>query len=176
MPNKVNESILSGKLLSATAKSATLSLEKFSAWLLTGFGAAFVLMLTNIESLSKFIPVESIKLGITLYLIALGAGVMQRWLGAQVQASISAAEESDKLSDDAPGGIDFNNIHKDFEDVSFYPQKWLTKWQANKLRDGDYAVFGKLLARIAQIQATLVLIQACLVIASIVVVINGIST
>jgi hypothetical protein len=173
-PN-INESILLGKLLNLMSKSATLSLEKFSAWLLAGFGVAFTLILTNIESISKFVTIENIKFGVILYLCALGAGVLQRWLGSMVQAGTMASEESDGLGANAPEGIDFNNILKSVEDVTFYPQKWLIKWQFSKLRDGDYAVSGKLFARITQIQGTLVLIQATLVITSILVIINGFS-
>lgn len=172
-PKNINEGIMLGKMLSLMAIAVNTSLEKFSSWMLAGFGAAFALILTNIESVSKFVDIGCLKTGITLYLVALAAGVIQRWLGASINSGTMFSNEQEQLGADAPEGINFENILSEVENVSFYPQKWLIRWQFNKLRAGDFAVAGKMLAKMAQIQGFLVLLQGALVISSIVVVLNG---
>jgi len=174
--NNVHESILIGKLLSATAYGVTVSLEKFSGWLLAGFGAAFTLILSNIDSISKFITTEDIKNGVVFYLIALAAGVLQRWLASSIQASAMVSKEAEELGKNAAGQFDPENIFSEIEKATFYPQKWLVQFQFNKVRNGDFAAPGRMQVTMTQIQGFLVLIQGILVISSIVVIIRGLST
>lgn len=158
--DNTQESIVAGKMLGIMAISVTTSLESFSGWLLAGSGAAFALMLTNIESVSNFILIASIKQAVFLFLIALAAGVIQRWLGASVRAGSLSSTDSEKLGQELPEGFDLSVVLKHVEQASFYPQRWLIAWQFKKLQAGDFAVSGRVVAKMAQIQGFLVLIQA----------------
>lgn len=173
--NNINESMLIGKTLSLLALGTTVSLEKFSSWLLAGFGATFALILSNIETVSNFISVENIKTGVILYLIALGLGVLQRWLGAGILGASSVSKEVEVLGANAPKDINIYNVLTEIENITFYPQKWLVRYQFNKVRNNDFAAPGRMQARMAQIQGILVLVQGVLVISSIVVMVQGIS-
>jgi hypothetical protein len=173
--NKIDESILIGKTLSLIAIGVTTSFEKFSGWLLAGFGAAFALLLSNIETVAKFIAVEDIKTGVLLYLIALASGVFQRWLAAGINAGAMVSKEAEDLGANAPEGIDFDNVLTQIENSTFYPQKWLVRYQFNQVRKNDYAAPGRMQATMAQIQGRLVLVQGVLVISSIVVMVRGLS-
>lgn len=169
------ENIVAGKMLSIMAISVTTSLESFSGWLLAGSGVAFALMLTNIESISNFIELDSIKQAIFLFLFALGAGVLQRWLGAAVRAGALASSDSEQLGHHLPDDFNFSSIFKQVEKATFYPQRWLVAWQFKKLEAGDFAVAGRVVAKMAQIQGFLVLLQAGLIIYSITVLIGGLN-
>ncbi len=175
----IDESILIGKTLSLIAFCATASLEKFSSWLLAGFGAAFALILSNIDSVSKLITPANIKCGVSLYLIALAAGVLQRWLASSTQASAMASKEAETLGKNAPSTINqknfLENLLLEIENVTFYPQKWLVQYQLAKVRKGDFAAPGRMQALMAQIQGYLVLAQGALAISSIFIIIMGIS-
>ena len=171
--NNIDESIFIGKILSLMAVGATQSLEKFSGWLLAGFGVAFTLILSNIDSVQKFIDTSNIKCGITLYLIALGAGVIQRWLASGIHAGEAVAKDAEKLGKDSSENINPENLLNEIENVTLYPQKWFVQWQFNKVRQGDFAANGRMQARMAQVQGYLVLIQGVLAISSIVVLVRG---
>jgi len=174
-PN-LHEGILIGKMLGIMAINVTTAQETFSSWLLAGFGAAFALILSNIESVSNFISIDSIRKGVFLFLIALAAGVLQRWIGAGVRAGFFSGSNGESLGKELHEGIDFSVVLKEVEKATFYPQRWLVAWSFKKIQDGDYAVSGRILAKMAQIQGWLVIIQAALVIYSIVVLINGVTT
>ena len=173
--SNTEESILIGELLSLMSFAVTSSLEKFSSWLLVGFGAAFALILSNIEIVSKFIPVQDIKTGVLLYLIALASGVIQRWLAVGVMAGAMASKEAKELGANASDTVNINNVLTEIENVTLYPQKWFIRYQYNKLRRGDLAATGRMLAVMAQLQSYLVLIQGGLVISSIIVMVFGIN-
>lgn len=100
-PINIDEGIMLGKMLSLGAIAVNSSLEKFSSWMLAGFGAAFALILTNIESVSKFIEISCLKTGITLYLVALAAGVIQRYLGTSINSGTMFSNELEQLGENA---------------------------------------------------------------------------
>jgi hypothetical protein len=158
------------------AINVTVTLESFSGWLLAGFGAAFALILSNIESVSNFITVGSIRRGVFLFLIALAAGVVQRWIGSSVRAGVLSGSEGEVLGDGAHDSIDFSVILEEIKKATFYPQRWLVAWSFKKIEKGDFAFSGRMFAKMAQIQGWLVLVQAALVISSIVVVVNGLES
>lgn len=177
MPEQINreESILTGKMLSLLSVGLTTSLEKFSGWLLAGFGAAFALILSNIEQVAKFISIDDIKIGVLLYLVALATGVLQRWVGSGIMGGAMISKEAEELGRNADESVDFNNVLTEIERSCLYPKKWLVRYQFNKIRSGDFSVAGRMQVVMAQLQGYMVLIQGGLVISSIVVMVCGIN-
>jgi hypothetical protein len=60
----INERTAAQKTLLAATRRAGDAMSPFAAWLLGGFGAAFALVLANIETVSKFIAVTHIRFGL----------------------------------------------------------------------------------------------------------------
>lgn len=169
------EKILVGKLLSLVSQSVTTSLEKFSGWLLAGVGAGFALILSNIDAIREFIYIESIKLAVYIYLAALALGILQRWLAAGINGASLVAKESEDLGRNAADSVNFDNVLTEIERATLYPQKWLVRYQFNKVRSGDFAIAGRMQAIMAQVQGFFVLGQGILVIAAIIIMVSDLN-
>ena len=170
------EKIAVNKTLLLLAKHISSSLEKFSGWLLAGFGAAFALVLTNIESITDFVQITSIRSGISYFLIALFLGVIQKWLSAIISSSFEASvgsEEIGKKLSESKDGADIEFILNEIKRSTLYPAKWFVTWQFNKILTGDLSAPGRMLSKLSQIQSFLIFAQALLVIYSILVILNG---
>lgn len=170
------EKIAVNKLLLLMAKHTSNSLNKFSGWLIAGFGAAFALVLTNIESISTFIHITSIRNSISIFLIALFLGVIQKWLNAIINASSTVSEESEEIGKNLAETKE--NANTDFllseiKNSTFYPSKWMVSWQLNKIQRGDLSAPGRMIGKLSQIQSYLVLFQALLAIYSITIILSG---
>ncbi|MBY6106822.1 hypothetical protein KUW19_10085 [Ferrimonas balearica] len=174
--NKVHESILVGKLLSLTAYAATSSMDKFSGWMLAGAGAALTLVLSNIDTVSSFVPLSDIKLGVILFLVALALGVMQRWFTTSILAGSMVSDKAEELGRNAPEEFDYNHVLLEMEKAILYPQKWLVQYQYNKVIAGDFAAPGRMQALLSQIQMYIVVIQTGFIVASLVVLVSGLNT
>ena len=173
MSDNIEESIFIGKVLSVTAASASASIDKFSTWLIAGFGAAFALILTNIATVSSFISVDKIKCGVMLYLMALVFSVLQRLIASQIQSGVAAIKELKDV--DSPKDLNPENLMREFERVTFYPMKWLIQYQNKRLEEKDFAANGRMQAYMVQVQSLLVIIQAGLVVFSIMALLTGLS-
>jgi hypothetical protein len=172
----VFERIAANKLLILMAGNASSAVDKFSSWLLTGFGVAFTLILTNIDSIVKFIPLSNIRDGILLYLFALFLGVIQKWLSSIISSGCGTSGEAEQIGKDLADSskdIDIDFILNEIERSTYYPAKWLVSFQYNKVKNGDLSAPGRMFGKLAQIQSYLVLAQAIFVIYSITVLISG---
>lgn len=175
--NNVLEKIAANKLLILLAKHTSGSLDKFSTWLLAGFGAALSLILINIESVSNFIHLSNIKHGLFLYLVALFAGVIQKWLNAIIAPACAASSEGEQIGKElaeTKDNADMVFLLNEIKNSTNYPAKWLLSWQYKKVLGGDLSAPGRMVGKLSQIQSYLVLIQAVLAIYSIVTILNGI--
>lgn len=171
------ERVAANKLLLLLAKHTSSSLDKFSSWLLAGFGAAFSLILINIESIANFIHLTNIRSGFFLYLLALFFGVIQKWLNAIISPSCAASVESEEIGKnlvETKENADIEFLLNEIKNSTYYPAKWLVSWQYNKVLGGDLSAPGRMLGKLSQIQSYLVLIQAFLAIYSIVIILNGV--
>ena len=153
------EKIAVNKMLLLMAKHTSASLDKFSGWLLAGFGAAFALVLTNIESVENFIQLTNIHSGISLFLVALFFGVIQKWLSAIIGSSYEASIEGEEIGKKLAESKENANIEFLLNEIinsTFYPAKWLISWQFNKVKNGDLSASGRMLGTLSQIQSYLV--------------------
>ncbi len=170
-PSENKELAITAKLLTIASANTTASLDKFSGWMLAGFGAVFALLLANINPISEFLNISAIKTGIMLYLVALTVGIFQKYMATIVASGCSAGKEAEKIGGQFDNEINLNTICESIEQVTFYPQKWIVKKQFDKLKAGDYAIAGRTFAKLTQIRGLLVFAQTVIMITSIVVVI-----
>lgn len=165
------DSIFAGRVLTAMANRVSLELVAFSSWMLLGFGAILGLALANIETVSKFVAPESLGLAVKLFLVAVVFNVLQRYMAAIVSASVTLGKEVEALPIDP--NLDIASFSRQIEGATFWPMKLMVRWSNRKIAGGDFAVGGRLTARLAQVQAWFVLVQVIAVLAAALVIANA---
>ena|GEM_PF-4059000 len=170
--------LVANRLLTEMARSLSETHSKFSAWLLAGSSAVFGLILANLDSVSKFVAIDVVKCGANLLLLSLIAAVIQRWVFSIVQAGIKGGDSGAQMDQEIRAGnftFDQEKLFFEIEKASFYPAKWLIRWQYGKLKDGDATVSGRQQLKLAQLQGFCLLLQIFLAVASVAVLVSGLN-
>jgi len=165
-------------LLSATRRVSD-ALPSFSTWLLGGFGAAFSLVVANIENVSKFIEISHIRFGLIVFLISLAVAVLATYLSTVVKAALGAQEDGEalgKLFAATEGGIDAQLFMTEYKRGLLPPIRWMAQSSLKKAEAGDVVAGARLIAKLSQLQALLVVIQSILALIAIGVLAFGIKT
>jgi hypothetical protein len=157
LPLKINESIYAGKMLRTMASAVNSELSTFSSWMVAAFGAAIGLLIANIEKVAPYISPKAVGLATMLFLVAVMVNVVQRYLGAIVAGSIIAGKETESIP--AAANLDIRFILVELEQSALWPMRFMVAWSNRRMLAGDFALGGRLVAWIAQIQAWLVVIQ-----------------
>jgi hypothetical protein len=138
------------------------NLATFSSWLVGSFAAILGLLIANINSVSKFVPAESLGSSASLFLVAVGFHVIQRYLAAIVAGSVAAGREAEALP--TPESLNFVLVMEEIEKSTLWPARIVMRRLLSKVRNGDFAAAGRLNGRLAQVQGILVLAQMVIVI------------
>jgi hypothetical protein len=168
--SEIQGRVAAGRLLSVTAGTAAASLDSFSGWLLSGFGAAYALLLANIEKVANFLDVAALRNALILFATATVAGVIARYLGAIVSAGAATSEAAAQLGK----GLEIENpevaarvILGEISKATFWPARLLVTSAFRNVERGDYAAGGRLYARLVQVQSWLVVLLALSLVSSI---------
>lgn len=156
---------LANQLLTRAARAASESLDTYSGWMLAGFGAAFSLALANIQTVSKFVAVASLRRSAFLFLAALMVGVVQKFLASLVASSAAAGLEGEALGQaNATAGVDldFAVVFGEMERAILFPFRWVVKRALGKVPPEDLTVGGRMCFMLSQIQGWLVLAESIL--------------
>jgi len=170
--------IFAGKLLTVASKNIGESLSSYAGWLLAGFAAALTLILANIKTVSEYIDTANIKYSIYLFLVALFIGVLQRLLLTILSSSIKSGEEGERIGETEGNNgatIDLEIVFQEMLDAAYWPVNKLISPQLEKIKNGDFAVAGRMQYKMAIIGSFLTLIMALLAVTSIVVLVAGIN-
>jgi hypothetical protein len=157
--------ILAGRLLTLGAGRASAALDQFSSWLLSGFGAAFALLLANIDPVSKHLAIASLRCALILFLVCLLLGVLSRLLAAVVAAGAGAAGEAESMGRDlaeAEIEVNFKTVFREAEKATYWPIRIAVASSFKKVEQGDFAASGRLQAKMAQAHSVLVFIEVIL--------------
>ena len=164
-PVPINERIAAQRTLLAVTRHVGNALPSFSTWLLGGFGAAFALVLANIDTASKFIAVTHIRFGLLVFLASLAIAVLATYLSATVKAALGAQEEGEALSVAIvalPGEFDLALYIREYERGLLPPIRWVVHGQMKKVMRGDVVAGARMIAKLSQVQALLVVSQSIL--------------
>ena len=160
-----NERMAAQQALLAATRRVSGALPSFSKWLMAGFGAAFTLTVANIEAVSKFIDVSHIRLGLLLFLISLGLAVVSTYLGTIVNAAMAAQEDGEALGQriiESKQPFSVETFSSEYEQGLFPPIRWIARSSMEKAKRGDIVAGARMIAKISQIQALLILAQGIL--------------
>jgi hypothetical protein len=151
-------------LIAATRRVGD-ALPSFSAWLLGGLGAAFTLVLANIETVTRFIEITHIRFGLIIFLISLAVAVLATYLGTIVKAALGAQEDGDLLARRvyATGkAFDAQTFFSEYERGLLPHIRWIAGFQMRKAKAGDVVASARMIAKLSQVQALLVVAQSLL--------------
>ena len=158
----IQTAIAAGRLLTIMAARTSEALGAFSSWLIGSVAAVLGLLLANIDAVSKFVPTEALRNAIAFYLIAVVCHVFQRYLAAIVAGSIAAAREAESLPSDHP--LDLEELIAEIQRSTFWPARVVASKVHARIKAGDYAASGRVMAELAQVQGMLVMLQMALVV------------
>lgn len=169
---------VANQLMTEMARSLSESHSKFSGWLLAGSSAIFGLILANLDSVSTFVAIDAVKCGATYLLWSLIVAIVHRWLFSIVHAGIQGADRGAQMDEQVrAGNYTYNQetLCSEIENASFYPAKWVIRWQYKKLRDGGITLAGRQNLKLAQVQGFCLLLQIILAVASVAVLVSGLN-
>lgn len=161
----LSEKIAAQQTLLAATKRVGEALPAFSTWLLGGLGAAFTLVVANIEAVSRFIEITHIRFGLIIFLISLGVAVLATYLSTIVKAALGAQEDGEALGKRiiaSAGSFDVSLFISEYERGLLPPIRWIARSSLNKAKDGDIVAGARMIAKLSQVQALLVAGQSIL--------------
>jgi hypothetical protein len=151
-------------LLGAT-RSVSEALPTFSTWLMAGFGAAFALILANIDKVSLLIDIRHIRFAVLLFLASVVIAVLSNYLSVVVKAGLSAQVEGELLARRLKANVqpfDIEYFSTEYKRGLFPPISWIAHSAMEKAKRGDIVASARMVAKISQIQTFLVVAQGLL--------------
>ena len=164
-------------LMLSMAKGSSEISSSFASWLLAGSSTAFMLVLTNIDTLTKYIKAFAIKEALFLFLYSVALAIVQKWISSIINAGIRGAEEGAKLDNaiNQTGiAVQYEVIMQAVEDAAWFPAKYFIRKQYKKIRAGDILAGGRQQLKLAQLHSFLMLAQGTIAIISLAYLISGI--
>ena len=161
----INERVAAQRTLLAVTRRVGNVLPPFSTWLLGGFGAAFSLVLANIDTVSKFIAITHIRFGLLIFLASLVIAVLATYLSTIVKAALGAQEDGEALGKEIvllPGKFDLTLYLAEYERGLLPPIRWIVRSQIKKVMSGDIVAGARMIAKLSQLQALLIVCQSIL--------------
>ena len=160
----LNEKAAAQQTLLAATKRVGEALPAFSTWLLGGLGAAFTLVVANIEKVSRFIEITHIRFGLIIFLVSLGVAVLAAYLSTIVRAALGAQEDGEAIGEriSSAGRFNVSLFMSEYERGLLPPIRWIARSSMNKAKAGDIVAGARMIAKLSQIQALLVAGQSIL--------------
>lgn len=176
--SEIQATVFAGQILNIATQKVSSSFDTFSGWLVAGFGAALTLFIANLDTVSKFASLASIKSASFFFLASALLAVIDKLLASFVAAGTAAAIEGAALGKDIAEReieIDVARLFFETEKALFWPGKLLARRALSKAQSGDFAGPARLYTKVAQLQVLIVLIQAILSLIVAVVIVRGIA-
>jgi hypothetical protein len=161
----LNERTAAQQTLLAATRRVSGALPAFSTWLLGGLGAAFTLVVANIEKVSQFIEITHVRFGLILFLISLGVAVLATYLSTMVKVALGAQEDGEAISKQITASstdFDVALFMSEYERGLLPPIRWIARSSMNKAEAGDIVAAARMIAKLSQVQALLVAGQSIL--------------
>lgn len=177
-PSETQANILAGQLLILATQRVSASFDTFSGWLVAGFGAALALFIANLDTVSKFASLSSLKFASFLFLVSAALAVIDKLLAALIAAGTTAAVEGAALGKDLEERgieVDISRLFSETERALLWPGSLFARRAFAKAQSGDFAGPGRMYTKVAQVQAIVVIIQAVLSLAAAGVIVRGLA-
>jgi hypothetical protein len=172
---EVQSVALAGAVMAHLAGNLSAKFDTFATWLLAGFGAAVVLLLTSHE-ISVLVPAASIRYGAKLFLAAVCVTVVEKYLSIIVAGGSEGADFARSTLEDhlkkrreqgLPLNLNMQTFIGEFLRPLFKPAVWLASFALRKIAAGDFNAGARQLVVMSQTQGALLLAEVGLFIAAI---------
>jgi hypothetical protein len=166
-PPPLNEFTAAQKTLLMATKHVGNALPLFCVWLMAGSGAALSLVIANIQTVSNFIEITHIRFGLVVFLLSLVCAVLATYLSTVTKAALAAQTEGEELGREIEASaIKFNlSLYmEEYERGLLPPVRWIAHAAMQKAMQGDIVAGARMISKLSQIQALLVLAQGVLAI------------
>jgi hypothetical protein len=158
----LNEMTAAQQTLLAATRRVSGALPAFSTWLLGGLGAAFTLVVSNIDKVSQFIEITHVRFGLIVFLISLGVAVLATYLSTIVKTVLGAQEDGEAIARRITADFDVALFISEYERGLLPPIRWIARSSMNKAKAGDIVAAARMIAKLSQVQALLVAGQSIL--------------
>jgi hypothetical protein len=167
------EQKLARLMLETTARSVSASLTEYQKWLVAGIAAAIGLLLPKLHELARLIGDGRTVWVIALLCLAITMAVFSLLLAAQVAAGTTTATELQKaleaMLQTSVDAVDIEVVFTEARRGLWWPALWGFDYGRRATERGDHVASGRLVARLSQIQAYLVIGQVLLMLVSVLV-------
>jgi hypothetical protein len=152
------EQALVARTLTIGAKHASESVERYTHWMLAGFGAGFVYLVG--QTAFKIPDLRSIAL---LFAAALLVSLVQRYIAMIVETGVGTAQEIEKLHE---AGIQFDIARFLILYIDSTPviSRFAAAWPAEKMLKGDMTAAARGLFYCVMVQSSLAFISSLLLV------------
>ena len=124
----------------------------------------------NVDTVSKFISITHIRFGLLTFLGSLVTAVITTYLSTIVKAGLGAQEAAEQLGKEIAElsrKFDFALYIAEYERGLLPPIRWIARAQIKKAMNGDFVAGARLIAKLSQLQALLVLGQSVLAVVAV---------
>ena len=128
------------------------------------------LVIANIETVSKFIYITHIRFGLLIFLLSVILTVLANYLSAIVKVALAAQDNGDAIGKSIAAQtteLDLSRILDEYRRGLLPPVRWIAESSINKVLQGDIVAGARLIAKLSQVQALLVLAQGLLAIVAV---------
>jgi hypothetical protein len=161
----IDERTAAKKTLIAATRRVGDALPPFSSWLMAGSGAALSLVVAKIETVTKFIYISHIRFGLIVFLVSLGVAILATYLSTLVKAALGAQEDGELLGKEIGATdqkFDVLLYMAEYERGLLPPIRWVARSSMKKAMRGDVVAGARMLAKLSQVHALLVVCQSIL--------------
>jgi hypothetical protein len=177
-PSELQARVLAGQLLTLAAQKSSSTLDIFSGWLLGGFGAGFAFLLANLDSITQFLSLSSLKFGASLFLLSAALAVTEKLIASFVASGTGSGIEGGEIGKQlAKDKVEFDHtiLFREIEKALPWPGSRFAKRAFEKAQAGDFAVMSRVFIKASLLQGLVVLGQAALSLAAATVVVYGLA-
>lgn len=161
----IDERTAAKKTLMAATRRVGDALPSFSSWLIAGSGAALSLAVAKIDTVSKFVEIAHIRFGLIVFLVSLAVAVLATYLSTIVKAALGAQEDGEALSKEIGATTEKFDVLlyiAEYERGLIPPISWIVRSSMKKAIRGDVVAGARMIAKLSQVHALLVLGQSVL--------------
>jgi hypothetical protein len=142
VPQQSAEQRAAAKALIMASGYASEGMSRMSVWMTVGVGAAFALMITNLDVVSRFVDVNDVRVSLLIFLASIVLGGFARLLGIMVHSSVGTYEEGQRMGQDMAkddAKYDIAKFGDEFKRGCIPPYSWIVQWSIGKAMAGDAA-------------------------------------
>lgn len=160
----VAERIYLGRVFLTMGARMSSGLATFSGWMLIAFAAILGTLLANLEAATKILSPNALSTVAALFAFVVLLHLFQRYSAAIVASSAAAGREIEEYP--VPDGMPVEVMLEQMEKATFWPARHLVRRSNQKVLQGDFAAGGRMMLKLAQVEAWLAFAQLVTVIAA----------